>query len=529
MKVLALLSLSLAAALGMPPFAPSVEQNPVLTEDHSPLLRDVLPVQGHVVVDDPVPQVRLSSEEQQGKLALVPVDMKQGQNMVELEIKVKPESGVEQEREVKAEIKEEKELKDEPQIKLESHVKVEQGVKVESEVKAEPDVEVEQELKADPEVKVESDVNAGPEVMQEVKVDQEGKEEVNVEPEVNLNPEAELEVDRKPEVETEPELEDNPDFKVESEVKVELDAEEETGPEEQEAQEMFQKQMSLEEETETSQEFSERHIDMEGKYDMVNGPIMELEPLDDDNMFEDQLSNTELSEVEKSVRATFQNKEPAIQSLSEEEGLMREGDYVSHDEPIMELEPEVRQEQALPDSAIMDEGSALDIMGQPMSSLEEYLPNEEARMGMKLGTLTGEPGSTRQGYCPGVLFGGKCYQFFRGPKRAEDAEFFCQERFHGGHLASITSQYIHREVMSMILKENGAYTRTWIGGLRYLETGRFVWLDGSHWSYADWLSGEPNNTADVEDCVEVLAFGNGKFNDFTCWEPQAFICSFPYQ
>lgn len=23
--------------------------------------------------------------------------------------------------------------------------------------------------------------------------------------------------------------------------------------------------------------------------------------------------------------------------------------------------------------------------------------------------------------------------------------------------------------------------------------------------------------------------GNGKFNDFTCWEPQAFICSHPYQ
>ncbi|XP_070832444.1 lectin-like [Chaetodon trifascialis] len=82
--------------------------------------------------------------------------------------------------------------------------------------------------------------------------------------------------------------------------------------------------------------------------------------------------------------------------------------------------------------------------------------------------------------------------------------------------------------MRMILQQNGAYTRTWVGGLRYLKTGRFIWLDGSQWSYADWLSGEPNNTSDVEDCVEVLAHGNGKFNDFTCWEPQAFMCCYPY-
>ena len=36
------------------------------------------------------------------------------------------------------------------------------------------------------------------------------------------------------------------------------------------------------------------------------------------------------------------------------------------------------------------------------------------------------------------------------------------------------------------------------------QTNRFVWLDGSHWTYADWLSGEPNHTAGVEDCLEVL-------------------------
>ncbi|XP_031150388.1 uncharacterized protein si:ch211-160b11.4 isoform X3 [Sander lucioperca] len=588
MKTLALLSLSIAVALGMPPFAPGVAQNTVLTkEDQSPLLGDFVPVQGHVVVENPAPQVRLGSEEQQEKLALVPLDMEQ--SMVELEIKVKPQVGEGQEGEVKTEAKQEPEVKPEPEVKEE------------------------QELKADPEVKAEP----------EVKVDL----EADVAPEENLNPEvmAELKVDEKPKVEMEPELKDDPDFKVESEVKVEPDVQEE-----------FPVQMNHKAETETD-EIEERHIDMEGKYEMVGKPIMELEPLDDDDM--------ELSEVEKNLRAEFQNQNPVNHPLPEERGLLMSeidsdgepimelvpldddnmsGKELSNTElseventlratfqnqedgePIMELESEegeaLLHQQVMPDAAIMEEGPALDIMGQPILALEEYFPNEEARVGMEPGKeqdsrmvegshylMMEEPDSesvreeelssmalfedpamedgpmldrgvqigvapvrgralmrqrvenpeerrlspkqNKQGEsrCSGVMLEGKCYQFFKGPKGAADAELFCQDHFPGGHLASITSHYIHKEVMNMMLRQNGAHTRTWIGGLRYLQTGRFIWLDGSHWGYADWLSGEPNNTADVEECVEVLAHGNGKFNDFTCWEPQAFICSYSY-
>lgn len=94
------------------------------------------------------------------------------------------------------------------------------------------------------------------------------------------------------------------------------------------------------------------------------------------------------------------------------------------------------------------------------------------------------------------------------------------------------------------------------------QTNRFIWLDGSQWKYEDWLPGEPSRTSSLENCVELLPYsksqsfhfkitlnklwiaephapgflicrlfwlsGNGKFNDFTCWEPQAFICSYPY-
>ncbi|XP_062420881.1 lectin-like [Pungitius pungitius] len=146
------------------------------------------------------------------------------------------------------------------------------------------------------------------------------------------------------------------------------------------------------------------------------------------------------------------------------------------------------------------------------------LKKQPLRKGVKNPEETrSSPNQDHQGksHCPGVLLQGTCYQLFTGPKTASDAEFFCQEHFTAGHLASITSQRSHREVMDMILQQNRILTRTWIGGLRYLKTGRFIWLDGSHWGHADWLQWEPNNTSNREDCVELLPQGNGKFNELT--------------
>ncbi|XP_034742189.1 titin isoform X2 [Etheostoma cragini] len=608
MKTLALLSLSVAVALGMPPFAPGVAQNPVLTkEDQSPLLGDFVPAQGHVVVEDPAPQFRLGSEKQLEKLAPVSLDMEQ--SMVESEIKVKPQVGEKKEKtEAKKEtdVKVEQELKPEPEVKvdLEADVAPEENlnpqVMAELKIDEKPKVEMEPELKDDPDFKVESEVKVEPDVqefqvqmnleaetktgweIEERHIDMEGKYEMVGKPIMELEPlddddddnmsvdelsntelskveksfraafqnqdlvdqplpeqekgliqERSYVLDEEPitELETsqdkvdqdvnemEPEFKDDPDFKVESEVKLEPDVQEE-----------FQVQMNLKAETETD-ETKERHIDIEGNHEMVGKPIMELEPLDDDN--------TELSEVEKSLRAAFQNQNPVNHPLPEERGLLM-SEMDSDGEPIMELESEdevLIHQQVMPDASLTKEGPALDIIGQPILALEQYFPNEEARMGMEQEQdshmvegshhlMMEEP--SRESRCSGVILEGKCYQFFKGPKGAADAELFCQGNFPGGHLASVTSQHIHREVMNMMLRQNGALTRTWIGGLQYLQTGRFIWLDGSHWGYADWLSGEPNNTEDLEECVEVLAKGNGKFNDFTCWEAQAFICSYSY-
>ncbi|TKS66963.1 Galactose-specific lectin nattectin [Collichthys lucidus] len=499
MKTLALLSLSLAVALGFPAFVQDEAQNhPDLPqEEQSPLLGDLLPAQGHVVMEDPAPQGRLGSEDQQEKVA---------------------------------QVKKEPEVEPEPEVKVEPELEV----KVEPEDEPEPEVKVEPEDEPEPEVKVE------------------------------------------PEVEPEPQLEDVPNFMAVSE-----EAEPEMNPEDEvvrEVEEKFKVQMSLEPETETGQQLVERHVDMETtSHEVMVEPIMELEPLDDeDNMLG---NNVELSEkqrnfeepimeleaetetgqqfVERHIDMERTSHEVMVEPIMELEPLDDDDNMLGNDvpekqrnfeEPIMELEPETRQEEVIPEAAVMEEGPALDINGEPMPPSEEYFPNEEARM--ELSPIMDQPESEylreeeplayeepalmRQEQdnqasglrsCPGVSYEGKCYEFFRGPKKAVDAEFFCQQRFHGGHLASIMSRNIHAKILSMISQQYGRFTRTWVGGLRYLDSGRFIWLDGSRWSYADWLSGEPNNTSNLEDCIEMVP--SGKFNDFTCWEPQAFICSYP--
>ncbi|RVE70280.1 hypothetical protein OJAV_G00062280 [Oryzias javanicus] len=133
---------------------------------------------------------------------------------------------------------------------------------------------------------------------------------------------------------------------------------------------------------------------------------------------------------------------------------------------------------------------------------------------------------TERRLCAGVVLDSKCSEFFRGPEVYKDAE----EHFSGGHLASITSPSVHLEVLKLILEQNGPYTRVWVGGYR-LDRNHFIWMDESIWSYADWLSGEPNDTSGVEDCLEMLGYygsESGKLNDFTCWTTQAFVCSCPY-
>lgn len=60
------------------------------------------------------------------------------------------------------------------------------------------------------------------------------------------------------------------------------------------------------------------------------------------------------------------------------------------------------------------------------------------------------------------------------------------------------------------------------------QTGRFVWLDGSSWIYADWLPGKPRPTSTVDNCVEVLGRTEATpllsyFSDVSLWLMHSFF------
>ncbi|KAM7380353.1 hypothetical protein PAMP_003656 [Pampus punctatissimus] len=291
-------------------------------------------------------------------------------------------------------------------VGVQGHVVVEQQEKLAPETKQSPvDVQVkkdnikELEDEVKPEDKVDPKLKEEQEVMMEkdVKVDPETKAGAK-----NPGPEVMAESDDKVklEVEMESELNVSPDLKVASEVKVEPDFQWEPQVNPMFSNEQKVHVMNHDEETETGLEVEERHIDIEGKSEMMG------EPGD-----------------------IFPNKE-AMMGMA----LVREEEYSMVGMPLFE-------EPAMEDGPLLD--------GGVQNPVERRL----------LRKATGEC------YCPGVVLGRRCYQFFRSPKNATNAEFYCQTHFPGGHLASITSQYNHRELMNMILQELGVYTRTWVGGI----------------------------------------------------------------
>lgn len=98
-------------------------------------------------------------------------------------------------------------------------------------------------------------------------------------------------------------------------------------------------------------------------------------------------------------------------------------------------------------------------------------------------------------------------------------QFYCQANFPRGHLASITSQTIHRQVMDLMLQQNWEYTYSWVWGLHYLDVSvcahpvffLHICVDTIFYSLLcqtgahcpeDWLPEES-----VEDCLELLVVG----------------------
>ncbi|XP_054750997.2 macrophage mannose receptor 1-like [Lytechinus pictus] len=114
-----------------------------------------------------------------------------------------------------------------------------------------------------------------------------------------------------------------------------------------------------------------------------------------------------------------------------------------------------------------------------------------------------------------------------GDRRAWfDAQAFCQSK--GGNLVSITSGQENAFLLEM---SPSIALQYWIGLRQEVVDGPYTWSDGTPFTYANWLPGEPNNKHGEETCAEMNKYEvddalglNGKWNDQNCGVPTPFIC-----
>ncbi|XP_036401447.1 pulmonary surfactant-associated protein D-like [Megalops cyprinoides] len=135
------------------------------------------------------------------------------------------------------------------------------------------------------------------------------------------------------------------------------------------------------------------------------------------------------------------------------------------------------------------------LMVEPIGEMARTnLLNSESRAAMR-------PLESKQ-KCQGHIIMEKCYTFFPNSQTFEQAEATCQQLSPGGHLASVTSSDLHTRLISMVTEASNGPVLTWLGAA--LKVDKFQWIDGSPWSYSDWMPGYPSTRKDSEKCVEMF-------------------------
>ncbi|XP_018411418.1 PREDICTED: pulmonary surfactant-associated protein D-like [Nanorana parkeri] len=103
----------------------------------------------------------------------------------------------------------------------------------------------------------------------------------------------------------------------------------------------------------------------------------------------------------------------------------------------------------------------------------------------------------------------------------ENAQKTCKEA--GGNLATARNAADNSAVQE-ILHTKGETIKAFLGISDLQVEGIFKYLTGEKMTFTNWNLGEPNNSKDNEDCVEIQ--DNGKWNDIPCNLLRLVICEF---
>uniref|UniRef100_H2ZUB7 C-type lectin domain-containing protein n=2 Tax=Latimeria chalumnae TaxID=7897 RepID=H2ZUB7_LATCH len=123
-----------------------------------------------------------------------------------------------------------------------------------------------------------------------------------------------------------------------------------------------------------------------------------------------------------------------------------------------------------------------------------------------------------------VQHDGCTYHLVRHAVNFASAEMHCR-RFQNGRLVSIHN-YCQNQAVYRLTRKGCRALRVWIGGFELFKSYKFIWTDGSSWNYNNWVPGQPDNTANVEDCVEMNWHTRSKWNDHGCYNRKPFVCHY---
>lgn len=114
--------------------------------------------------------------------------------------------------------------------------------------------------------------------------------------------------------------------------------------------------------------------------------------------------------------------------------------------------------------------------------------------------------------------GGICYEYFFETASWADARLQCQ--FLSGDLARIDDSVANAILTSLV---PSAFPNAWLLGSDANSEGSWTW-DGQSMSYANWRSGEPDNSNGNENCMIIMSDQGGTWDDRNCTEQLSYVC-----
>ncbi|XP_067381621.1 uncharacterized protein [Channa argus] len=138
----------------------------------------------------------------------------------------------------------------------------------------------------------------------------------------------------------------------------------------------------------------------------------------------------------------------------------------------------------------------------------EKIPNTDTPLG------TPSAHCDNSWYCPKgwFNFGERCYTFINTTKKWLEAEIYCQ--FDDANLASVHSEEENRFIMSLTRGDTHTFPHTWLGGFDVIQSGIWIWTDGTTFNYKNWYEQQPYSKDDNDhDLDHDSHYGNDGDHD----------------